>query len=184
MDPAIFLDRDGVIIENRENYIRSWSDVVFIPDALTALHAAYTSPYKIILVTNQSAIGRGLITIEQAEEINQRVKAVVTKSGGRVDALFMCPHSPQDECICRKPHPGLLLQAAESLKLELSSSYMIGDALSDLLAGRAAGVRETMLLRTGRGQVQASLPEALLLKPFPIFDSLSEAFKYIFSQFK
>lgn len=179
MDPAIFLDRDGVIIENREDYVRSWSDVAFIPAALKALHAAHNSPYKIVLVTNQSAIGRGLITLEQAEEINQRVVAAVTASGGRVDATFMCPHTPQEGCNCRKPLPGLFLQAAEKLNLDLSRSFMVGDALSDLQAGRTAGVREAMLVQTGRGQAQMHLTEAALLQPFHIFDSLSDAFDHI-----
>lgn len=182
MDSAIFLDRDGVIIENRENYVRSCDDVVLIPAALAALRNAYDSVFKIILVTNQSVIGRGLITMEQADEINHYVKAQVTNSGGRLDGIFMCPHTPLDNCNCRKPRPGLLLQAAERLNLDLKCSYMIGDALSDIMAGRAAGVWESILVRTGRGTVQASRPEAQHLQPYPIFDTLSEAFGYIFSQ--
>ena len=182
MNSTIFLGRDGVIIENRENYVRSWNDVAFIPAALKALRSAYISPYKIILITNQSAIGRRLITLEQAEEINQRVVKVVTESGGRIDATFMCPHAPGEACNCRKPLPGLFLQAAEKFNLDLGRSFMVGDALSDLQAGRAAGVRETMLVRTGRGQVQAALPEATSLQPFPVFDTLYDAFDHIFSQ--
>jgi len=182
MDPAIFLDRDGVIIENRKNYVRSWRDVAFIPGALAALRSAQSCSYKFILVTNQSVVGRGLITLEQAEAINRRIRTVILESGGRLDAVFMCPHAPQEKCTCRKPLPGMLLQAAESLKLDLSRSYMVGDALSDLLAGKAAKVREALLVRTGRGQVQAALPEALHLLPFPIFDSLAEAMAHILSQ--
>ena len=182
MERAVFIDRDGVIIENRTNYVRSWNDVIFIPAALTALRSAFYCSYKIILVTNQSAVGRGLITIEKAEEINQRIKTVVTESGGRLDAIFMCPHAPQERCTCRKPLPGLLFQAAEKFNLDLSHSYMIGDALSDLQAGRAANVRETMLVRTGRGQLQAVRPEALLMEPFLVFDTLLEAFGHIFAQ--
>jgi D-glycero-D-manno-heptose 1,7-bisphosphate phosphatase len=94
----------------------------------------------------------------------------------------MCPHAPQENCACRKPRPGLLLQAAEALNLDLARSYMIGDALSDLQAGRAAGVREVILVRTGRGRRQANLPEAAHLQPFAIFDSLAEALDHISSQ--
>lgn len=182
MEPAIFLDRDGVIIENREEYVRSWSDVEFFPAALAALRNFSSSPYRIVLVTNQSAVGRGLITLAQAESLNQRITAAVVDNGGRVDGTWMCPHAPQAHCDCRKPRPGLLLQAAEALNLDLSRSFMIGDALSDLQAGRAAGVREAMLVRTGRGRRQAALPEAALLQPFGVFDSLAEALDHISSQ--
>ena len=179
MEAAFFLDRDGVIIENRENYVRSCDDVAFLPAALTALRKAAASPYKIIVVTNQSAIGRGIITMAQAQTINQYIVSEVENAGGRVDAVFMCPHTPQDQCECRKPRPGLLLQAAEQFNLDLSRSYMVGDSLADLLAGRAAGVRESIIVRTGRGAVQTALPEALLLQPFPLFDSLDEALESI-----
>ncbi|TLN28495.1 HAD-IIIA family hydrolase, partial [bacterium] len=117
-----------------------------------------------------------------AEELNRRVMAVVEAAGGRVDGTWMCPHAPDENCACRKPRPGLLLQAAAALDLELFRSYMIGDALSDLKAGRAAGVREAMLVRTGRGVAQARLPEAALLQPFRVFDSLAEALDHISSQ--
>jgi D-glycero-D-manno-heptose 1,7-bisphosphate phosphatase len=179
MDTALFLDRDGVIIENREYYVRSCDDVAFLPAALAALRKAAASPYKIIVVTNQSAIGRGIITMAQAETINQYVVSEIKKAGGRVDAVFMCPHTPQDQCECRKPRAGMLLQAAEQFNLDLSRSYMVGDSLADLLAGRAAGVRESIIVRTGRGSVQTALPEALLLQPFPLFDSLYEALESI-----
>jgi len=142
-----------------------------------------SSPFRIVLVTNQSAVGRGLISLKQAQRLNQRITTVVEQAGGRVDGTWMCPHAPQENCACRKPQPGLLLQAATALNLDLSRSYMIGDALSDLKAGRAAGVREAMLVRTGRGCRQASLPEAALLQPFRIFDSLAEALNHISSQF-
>jgi D-glycero-D-manno-heptose 1,7-bisphosphate phosphatase len=181
MDAAIFLDRDGVVIENRDNYIRSWKDVEFLPVALAALRKFRSSPFRIILVTNQSAVGRGLISLKQAEELNRRVVAVIEQNGGRVDGSWMCPHAPQDHCTCRKPQPGLLLQAAAAMNLDLARSFMVGDALSDLQAGRAAGVREAMLVLTGRGQLQARLPEAALLQPFRIFDSLAEALDHITS---
>lgn len=179
MKPAIFLDRDGVVIENRANYVRSWDDVSFIPAALEALCKASDFPYKLILITNQSAVGRGIIPLEKAEKINERVSKVVKDYGGRLDALYMCPHKPEDHCNCRKPHPGMLLQAAKDLNIDLSLSYMIGDALSDLKAGWTANVRESILVRTGRGETQSSLPEVKNLKPFPIVDTLADALDYI-----
>jgi D-glycero-D-manno-heptose 1,7-bisphosphate phosphatase len=177
--PAIFLDRDGVIIENRSDYVRSWADVEVFPHALEALASLSDSPYRIVLVTNQSAVGRGHILAETAEAINNRLLAVIRQVGGRVDAVYMCPHAPEAGCTCRKPRPGLLLRAAEDLNLDLAQSVMIGDALSDVQAGRAAGVRQTILLRTGRGREQERLPEAAELSPFAVYDSLSEALDFL-----
>lgn len=175
MFPAVFLDRDGVIVENRKNYIRSWDDVHIFDQALAALARAAGSSYKIVIVTNQSAVGRGIISLEAAWEINRRLAGEIQAAGGRVDGIFMCPHAPQDECNCRKPKPGLLLQAAEALSIDLDRSILIGDALSDLQAGQAAGVRYNALVRTGRGTEEARLPLAAGIAPFMIFEHLSDA---------
>ncbi len=173
--PAIFLDRDGVIIENCSNYVRSWADVEIFPQALAALAAVRHSDYRIVLVTNQSAVGRGHISRETAEAINDRLLAVIRDAGGRVDAVYMCPHGPDDGCDCRKPLPGLLLRAADELDIDLARSVMIGDALTDIRAGQAAGARQSILLRTGRGRDQERLPAADGLPPFPVFDTLADA---------
>ena len=155
--PALFLDRDGVIIENRPNYVRSWDNVNIFPQVLDALAQVNRSDHKIIIVTNQSAVSRGFITLEEAEIINRRLVNIIEEAGGKVDGVFMCPHHPDEGCVCRKPKPGLLLQAAKSLRLDLSASVLIGDALTDLEAGKAAGVSRLVLVRTGRGAAQSSL---------------------------
>lgn len=173
--PAIFLDRDGVIVENRSEYIRSWADVKVFPRALEALATLSVSPYRIIIVTNQSAVGRGHITTETAEAINNRLLDVIREAGGRIDGLYMCPHAPEAGCSCRKPLPGLLLSAAEDHDLNLEKSIMIGDALTDVQAGQAAGVRLCIMLRTGRGREQECLPEVASLPSFLVFDDLLKA---------
>jgi D-glycero-D-manno-heptose 1,7-bisphosphate phosphatase len=175
MHPAVFLDRDGVIIENRASYVLSWADVSFIPLAREALAAASASPYRFVIVTNQSAVGRGLLSYSEAVEINNGVIRELVRYGGRIDGAYICPHTPQDHCGCRKPGPGLLLQASQELSLDLSRSVMIGDALSDLQAGQSAGVSRTILLKTGRGAEQARLPLASTLGPFEIFPGLADA---------
>jgi D-glycero-D-manno-heptose 1,7-bisphosphate phosphatase len=179
MHPAIFLDRDGVIIENRELYVRSWTDVTFYPSSLAALAKLRQSPYKIVIVTNQSAVGRGLISLATADQINQQFQKIIVEVGGRVDGLYMCPHKPEDRCACRKPLPGLFLRAASDLSLDLPHSIMIGDALSDIQAGQEAGINRTILLRTGRGTAQLALSTTRELKPFEVFDSLSDAISSI-----
>jgi histidinol-phosphate phosphatase family protein len=154
MYPSIFLDRDGVLIENRSDYVRDWSQVKIIPEAIRALTLAPINKYKVVIVTNQSAVGRGLLLLKTAQEINQRLISLIRDHGGQIDAVYMCPHTPEDGCSCRKPLPGLLLQAASDLSLDLQRSWMIGDAWSDVQAGRAARTRGTILLKTGRGADQ------------------------------
>ena len=175
MHPALFLDRDGVIIENRDNYVRSWADVSIYPRALAALAWVGHFPIKIVIVTNQSVVGRGLIPLAVAKRINVRLAEAIMEAGGRVDGIFMCPHHPEDGCMCRKPQPGLLLRAAAQLSLDLERSMMVGDALTDLLAAEAAGVPRRVLVRTGRGQAQEQLPQAKTLLPFHVHDNLSLA---------
>ncbi len=173
--PAIFLDRDGVIIENRANYVRRWEDVEFYPQALSILAEFKDHPYKIIVVTNQSAVGRGIISLAEAEEINNQIIEVVKKQNGRIDAAYICPHAPSDNCNCRKPQPGLLLQAAQEHDIDLTQSIMIGDAITDIQAGLNAHVLKTGLLLTGRGKDQAQFPEATKIQPLHIFADLTEA---------
>jgi D-glycero-D-manno-heptose 1,7-bisphosphate phosphatase len=179
MHPAIFLDRDGVLIENRADYVREWSQVAVFPEALRALAGLAVSRYKIIIVTNQSAVGRNLISLETAREINHRLIQLINQNGGRVDGIYMCPHKPEDECACRKPQPGLLLQAARDLSLDLRASWMIGDAWSDLLAGRSAGVRGAIMVRTGRGAEELLHPQSNNINGHLVFNDLSEALEAI-----
>lgn len=180
MTPAIFLDRDGVIIENRASYVRSWADVVFLAQALDALRRASSLNHKVVIVTNQSGVGRGLIAPETADYINGRIIGEIHEAGGRIDAVYMCPHAPADHCGCRKPAPGLLLAAAHDMDIDLTRSVLIGDALSDLEAGLRAGVGQVALVRSGRGAAQAALPSAKRLPPFAIYDDLADALAALF----
>jgi D-glycero-D-manno-heptose 1,7-bisphosphate phosphatase len=173
--PAIFLDRDGVIIENRDDYCLTWEQVAFLPGVLQALARARVAPHAFVIITNQSAIGRGLLERHTADEINARLVHAIQASGGRVDGVFLCPHAPEAGCDCRKPQPGLLLQAARELSLDLGRSVLIGDALSDLDAGHAAGVGEAILVRTGRGIQQLALVGAERTQGFTVCADLSEA---------
>lgn len=173
MSKGIFLDRDGVIIENRLDYVRSWKDVEFLPGALTALVKLASTPYKIIVVTNQSAVGRGILTFEEAETISNQILSVIKENGGRIDAYYVCPHAPEEECSCRKPKPGMLLAAAQELQIDLQNSLMVGDALTDMQAGQSAGVPRNYLVLTGRGREQLQLPEAVSIQPFSTLRSLA-----------
>jgi D-glycero-D-manno-heptose 1,7-bisphosphate phosphatase len=181
MNPAIFFDRDGVIIDNVPDYVRSWADVKFIPGALSALAVLAGSPYKIVMVTNQAVVGRKFLSLEQAWEINDRIVAEIERAGGRVDGVYICPHAPDENCACRKPRPGMILQAATELDIDLGQSFLIGDALSDLEAGVRAGVAQNLLVRTGRGAAQALLPEASAWAPLRVYDRMETAVEAILS---
>jgi D-glycero-D-manno-heptose 1,7-bisphosphate phosphatase len=175
MYPALFLDRDGVIIENCPHYVRSWKDVLVYEHSLPALAKISTSPYKIVIVTNQSAVGRGIISFTTAQQINHRLVLLIEETGGRIDGVFMCPHAPEEDCECRKPKPGLLHQAAQALSIDLHSSIMIGDAVSDILAGQAAGVGTRILVKSGRGAAQYRLTDSMELEPFLVYETLADA---------
>lgn len=162
-------------MKNRADYVRSWEDVEFFPQALAALARIREMRHKIILVTNQSAVGRGIISYETAISLNNRIIEVVRQANGRIDAAYICPAAPGENAPCRKPQPGMLLQAAADHQIDLSQSVMIGDALTDIQAGHAAGVRETILLLTGRGEAQLALVDTAVTLPFTIHKNLDEA---------
>jgi len=144
--PAIFLDRDGVINYNRSGYVKSWEEFAFLPGALEAIAQLAGSPFHVIVVTNQSAIGRGIISRKAVEVIHERMVREVAKAGGRIDAIVFCPHEPQRGCACRKPAPGMFQEAAARLAIDLPESVFIGDAQSDVLAARAAGCRPVLVM--------------------------------------
>jgi len=182
MFPAIFLDRDGVIIENRADYIRDWSHIHFFPQAIRALSSPNIKSYKIVIVTNQSAVGRGLLSFDIVKDINDRLIDVIHSKHGRVDGAYICPHGPDDNCNCRKPKPGLLLQAANELSLNLKRSWMIGDAWSDVQAGQSAGVQGTIIVKTGRGANQLLLPRPSNVGDPLVCNDLEQAFERILAQ--
>jgi D-glycero-D-manno-heptose 1,7-bisphosphate phosphatase len=175
MHPAIFLDRDGVIIENRPDYVQTWEDVKFISGALPALARIKDTSFKIVIVTNQAGIGRGIISRMVAEDINARLIHEIRQANGRIDGLYFCPHKPEDGCSCRKPQQGLILQAAEDLIIDLRRSIMIGDNLSDVQAGQAAGIEQLVLVRTGLGKEFAQGLEKAGFAFVPVYDSLADA---------
>lgn len=181
MDRAVFLDRDGVIIENRDDYVKSWDEVRFLPGALEALSKLAQSPYQVLVVTNQSAVGRGILSRTAADEINKQMLQTIERAGGRIDKCYLCPHHPEAGCGCRKPSPGLLLQARRELALDLEHSFLIGDALTDLQAARAVGV-EPLLVRTGRGGREAEMIAHAEIAVPPIVSDLPEAVDYIWAR--
>jgi D-glycero-D-manno-heptose 1,7-bisphosphate phosphatase len=177
---AIFLDRDGVIIVNREDYVKSWDEVHFVPGAAAAIQRLNSAGWRVVMVTNQSCVGRGIVTDPFVREIHERLVAEIAESGGRIDRVYFCPHHPEAGCDCRKPLPGMLQTAATELGIDLQQSYIIGDSLTDIQAGAAAGVKG-VLVRTGHGskhepRVADGTAPAM---PIAIVDALPEACDYL-----
>lgn len=162
MAAAVFLDRDGTLIED-VGYARDPEQVRLLEGAAEALRELRRRGFRLVVVSNQSGIGRGLITPAEARAVHERFVRVLGEAGVALDAVRYCPHAPEERCSCRKPSPGMLLEAAEALGLELAASWMVGDAPSDVEAGRRAGCR-TLLLGGGGAAadgVAASWAEAL-----------------------
>lgn len=149
---AVFLDRDGVLCENPPAYVKSWAEFRWLPRSLEGLRLLSTLPFSILLVTNQSAVNRGLTTWAQVEEIHARMRAEIGRAGARLDAVYTCPHRPDEGCACRKPGRKLFERAAAEWNLDFAGSYLIGDSRTDVEAGRALNV-EVILVRTGLGQI-------------------------------
>lgn len=178
MRPAIFLDRDGVINYNRSNYVKSWQEFEFLPRSLEALHLLNQLGRPTVVVTNQSAIGRGIVSHQEVAQINALMKKQIERVGGRIDRVLYCPHRPEDECNCRKPQPGMILSAASQLGLEPPLSFMVGDAMTDVLAAQAAGCLP-IIVQTGRGRDQLRLLRQNGIKGYYVAEDLLGAVQWI-----
>lgn len=178
MPKTIFLDRDGVICENKPDYVKSWDEFVFLPGAKEAIAKLTEAGLAIVVVTNQSSINRGIVSAAVVDEINQKMVGELEKAGGRVKAIFVCPHRPDENCDCRKPRPGLLRQAAEELSLDLEACYLVGDSSRDIEAGRSVGCK-TVLVLTGLTSEEEA---AEAIKADYVGANLGEATDWIISQ--
>jgi D-glycero-D-manno-heptose 1,7-bisphosphate phosphatase len=143
---ALFLDRDGTLIVDT-GYLRDPESVVFLPHVFAALHRFQELGFLLITVSNQSGIGRNLITEQEYLAVQEAVAASLKQHGIHLTASYFCPHAPSDGCNCRKPSPGMLIQAARDWNISLQSSLMIGDKLSDIAAGQAAGCGTVLVNR-------------------------------------
>lgn len=153
--PAVFLDRDGVINEERD-YVHRVADFVLLPGVVPALQRLQAAGWALVVVTNQGGIGKGLYTVKDMQILHAHMEALLLAHGVHLDAIYHCPHHPQGlgplrnaDCECRKPRPGMLLRAARDLNLDLIRSVLVGDKRSDIDAARAAGVGRAVLVRSG-----------------------------------
>ncbi len=152
---CVFFDRDGIINESpgEAKYVTSWDEFKFVTDFAICAEIAANAGYEIIVITNQRAVALGLISIETLEDIHDRLRTILKeKYGLTLTDVFYCPHH-RDSCDCRKPKPGMLLEAAKKHAIALDQSWMIGDNVTDVMAGQAAGCK-TILVGKSTGDVQ------------------------------
>lgn len=154
MRPAAFLDRDGVINLDRA-YVHQWSEFEFVPGAVDAMRRLREAGYVLIVVTNQSGLARGMYTEAQFQALTTQMRVALAEAGAEVEAVYHCPHHPKGkvpelarDCDCRKPEPGMILQAAREHGLSLAHSFMVGDKPSDIEAARAAGLGHAYLVQS------------------------------------
>ena len=146
----VILDRDGVINFDSEDYIKSPDEWRPIPGSLEAIARLCRANFRVVLATNQSGIGRGLLDVDMLNQIHQKMITQVQEKGGKIDAIFFCPHAPKDHCSCRKPEPGLLLEASKRLRVPLTGIPFVGDSQTDVEAAQAVGA-QPILVKTGNG---------------------------------
>jgi histidinol-phosphate phosphatase family protein len=179
MRSAVFLDRDGTVNEE-VNYLDHPDQLRLIQGAGQAIHLLNQAALPAILVTNQSALGRGYLSRKRLNEVHDELARQLGACDARLDAIYYCPHRPDEGCACRKPQPGLLERAAEEHGLDLDRCFLIGDNASDLEAGRRAGCR-TALVLTGYGAEQRAAIEASAPPDFVARDLL-DAVHWILTQ--
>jgi D-glycero-D-manno-heptose 1,7-bisphosphate phosphatase len=156
----VILDRDGTINHERDDYIKSSEEWVPLPGAMEAIARLNHAGWHVVVATNQSGIGRGLFDMAALNAMHAKMHQLLAKQGGRVDAVFFCPHTPEDQCICRKPQPGLFNMIGERFGVALDGVPMVGDLPRDVLAAQSVGC-EPHLVRTGQA---ASMSEAELIE--------------------
>jgi D-glycero-D-manno-heptose 1,7-bisphosphate phosphatase len=169
----IILDRDGVINEDSEEYIKSPEEFIPIPGSLEAIARLKQAGYTVVVATNQSGIARKLFDIGTLNAIHAKLQRELARFGVAVDAIFFCPHGPDDHCACRKPKPGLLQDIGARLQTQICGVPCVGDSLRDVEAAREVDARP-MLVKTGKG-ADALAKHADALRGVPVYDSLADA---------
>jgi D-glycero-D-manno-heptose 1,7-bisphosphate phosphatase len=180
MQPAKFvlLDRDGVINQDSDDFIKSPEEWLPIPRSLEAIALFNQHGYQVIVTTNQSGLGRGLFDRAMLERIHDKMQRMTAAQGGKIEAIYYCPHRPDENCRCRKPKPGLLLKFADDYKTTLEKLPFIGDSLRDIQAGLAVAA-SPILVKTGKGsKTLVDNPEINV----PIFENLYDAAQFIISR--
>lgn len=166
----IILDRDGVINEDSDTYIKSPDEWIPIAGSLEAIARLNRADYRVIVASNQSGLARGLFSYDDLTRMHEKLHRLLAKAGGRIEAIFFCPHGPEDHCGCRKPQPGLFEDIAQRLQIYMGGVPAVGDSLRDVQAAQAVGATP-VLVRTGKGR--ATEQAGLGLDGVAVYDDLA-----------
>lgn len=158
--PLIILDRDGVINQDSDNFIRTVDEFIPLPGSLEAIARLSQAGYQVAIATNQSGIGRAYFELASLDAMHDKLRSLLAPLGGRIDYIAYCPHAPDQGCDCRKPKPGMYLQISEALGYPLDDVPVVGDSLRDLQAAQVVGARP-ILVRTGKGSRTLAKGEGL-----------------------
>jgi histidinol-phosphate phosphatase family protein len=148
---AVFLDRDGVLTRDRQDYVKTPEELEVLPSIEAPLREIQQRGFRIVIITNQSVVGRGLTSHYEMSRIHEKLRMEIARLGCSIDGIYYCPHRPDEGCGCRKPAPGLILKAARELGIDVGRSWMIGDKEMDLEAARRAGCRGIRIETNGEG---------------------------------
>ncbi|CAN2040579.1 D-glycero-beta-D-manno-heptose-1,7-bisphosphate 7-phosphatase [Candidatus Magnetomoraceae bacterium gMMP-15] len=176
---SIFIDRDGVINQDSPDYIKNWSEFNFIPGSIEAIARLTQNGYICFIITNQSMINRGISTKEALKDMHQKMTDAIEANRGRIEAIFYCPHRPDEGCNCRKPKPGLIYQVRQFYDIDLKNSCMVGDSVKDIEWARNAGCGFAILVRTGNGFESEKILIQRKIFPDYVADNLLAASEWI-----
>jgi len=177
----IILDRDGVINEDSDEYIKSPDEFIPIIGSLAAIAKLNQAGFTVVVATNQSGIARGYFDEATLQAMHGKLHTLLAAEDGNIDRIYYCPHGPDDDCDCRKPRPGMLNQILADYNLDPVNVVAVGDSLRDLQAAQAVGVK-SILVRTGKGKkTESQLPSVELLSGTPVFDNLADAVEDLLS---
>lgn len=179
---VVFLDRDGVINRDFPEAVTRPEDFEFLPGSLDALRRLAEGGFACVVVTNQSAVGRGRLSPETLAEIHRRMADGIRAAGGDLLDVLACPHAPDTGCACRKPAPGMLFEAARRHGIELSTAGLVGDRAGDILSARRAGLAYALLVRTGQGEAALAELSAAGVEPDAVVADLAAAAEWILAR--
>jgi D-glycero-D-manno-heptose 1,7-bisphosphate phosphatase len=149
MNSFIFLDRDGVINENRDDYVKSIDEFIFLPNTIDAIKKFINLGFKIIIITNQSVINRGIISENELQNIHLHMLNELNKCQCQIEKIYFCPHRPNENCNCRKPRTGMIINALSDFSIDISKSWLIGDSNTDIELAKNMGLKSIKLERNG-----------------------------------
>ncbi|WP_207060743.1 D-glycero-beta-D-manno-heptose 1,7-bisphosphate 7-phosphatase [Motiliproteus sp. SC1-56] len=171
MNQLLILDRDGVINEDSDHYVKSVDEWIPIPGSIEAIARLSQAGYQVVVATNQSGLARGYFQLDDLVAMHEKMSRLVEAAGGKLEGVFYCPHGPDDGCDCRKPAPGLIDQIERALNCSAKDSFIVGDSLRDLEAGLAKGCRP-VLVKTGKGK--RTLAKGLPFPDVAVHESLTD----------